>query len=90
MPGKESGAGRVTAPDLYRVNGSLPISNHTIVGVGVQNGQKSSRSEDRFGTSCDIVEKTSHRVSTFLRVMRHVVIAGTFTLLNFDRLGQVI
>src|SRR4029077_8577420 len=25
MPGEESGAGRVIAPDLYRVNGSLPI-----------------------------------------------------------------
>ena len=33
MPGEESGAGRTKAPDLYRVKGSLPISNHTMQGV---------------------------------------------------------
>jgi hypothetical protein len=31
--GEESGAGRIDAPDLYRVNGSLPIPNHTMQGV---------------------------------------------------------
>jgi hypothetical protein len=33
MPGEESGAGRIKAPDLYRVKGSLPIPNHTMQGV---------------------------------------------------------
>jgi hypothetical protein len=33
MPGEESGAGRIQAPDLYRVNGSLPIPNHSMQGV---------------------------------------------------------
>jgi hypothetical protein len=32
MPGEESGAGRIKAPDLYRVKGSLPIPNHTMQG----------------------------------------------------------
>jgi hypothetical protein len=36
MPGKSVGAGRVEAPDLYRVNGSLPIPNHTMLGLMAQ------------------------------------------------------
>jgi hypothetical protein len=32
MPGEESGTGRIKAPDLYRVKGSLPIPNHTMQG----------------------------------------------------------
>jgi len=31
--GEESGAGRIDAPDLYRVKGSLPIPNHTMQGL---------------------------------------------------------
>lgn len=36
MPGEESGAGRIKAPDLYRVKGSLPIPNHTMQGLRAQ------------------------------------------------------
>jgi hypothetical protein len=49
--GEESGAGRIDAPDLYRVRGSLPIPNHTTQGVtasigGVGSGLgRSSRNE---------------------------------------------
>jgi hypothetical protein len=39
MPGKELGARRVDAPDLYRLKGSLPIPNHTMPGWEAQLGR---------------------------------------------------
>jgi hypothetical protein len=46
MPGEESGAGRVKAPDLYRVKGSLPIPNHTMQGVAGSIGLRCERELD--------------------------------------------
>jgi hypothetical protein len=43
MPGEESGAGRIKAPDLYRVKGSLPIRNDTTQGVAGSIGSVASR-----------------------------------------------
>jgi hypothetical protein len=86
MPGEESGAGRVIAPDLYRANGSLPIpKSYHARGCGLNRvrgarGCKKLRRADEGA----VLWKSIQYLAGFLQITCHAVIAGTFMLLNFD------
>jgi hypothetical protein len=61
MPGKELGAGRVALLTSYRMNGSLPIPNHTMQGVAVSIDRtfdrQISQSASEQTASCDKVKE---------------------------------
>jgi len=94
MPGEESGAGRVIAPDLYRANGSLPmVRSYHARGCGLNRVRALlnrlpstagfAKSEDGRWIAA-VLWKSIQQFADFLLVTCHVVIAGTFMLLNFD------
>jgi hypothetical protein len=78
MPGEESGAGRRKAPDLYRLNGSLPIANHTMQGVADSIEERIAQMDETNWRQVEILLKNQlSRLRSFCR-SRHSVIAELY------------
>ena len=84
MPGEESGAGRIKAADLYRMNGSLPIPNHTMQGVagsigsdraGLKRGFEKLKTDGRWAEILWKSNLINLVIAVFLPVTRHIVLA---------------